>query len=293
VIQHARTRSVLLSTALALVAIAPSANAGVPECRNLRLEDITSGGCELRASANCSASCDRLGIYKKACATKLHTVCREECTVSPELTCTDTCTEGCTSQCDLGLNITCIHNCFGECAGDCEGRCAAAEDPAQCQATCEATCDGECDIQCRPLVDGDCYTHCIECCDGSCRAQANMDCQTTCQDEEFETCEHEFELECSGACDVDGALFCDGEYVLSGPDMVNCLRALTLSGAVEANVQAGGGISAGSLDAPSASAGCSMRAERSLPRSGVAGLGLLLGLAVAGLRRRRVERRHV
>jgi hypothetical protein len=119
-----------------------------------------------------------------------------------------------------------------------------------------------------------------------------MDCQTTCQDEEFETCEHEFELECSGACDVDGAVFCDGEYVLSGPDMVDCLRALTLSGAVEANVQAGGGISAGSLDAPSASAGCTMHAERPLPRIGT-GLGLLLGLALPGLRRRRVQRHRV
>lgn len=289
VIQHAPIRTVLLSTALALLTLAPNADAGVPECRNLRLEDVASGGCELRASADCNASCDRLGIYKKACATKLHTVCREECTLSPDLTCTDTCTESCSSQCDLGLNITCIHNCFGECAGNCEGSCAGADDPAQCQATCEATCDGECDIQCRPVLDGDCYTHCVECCGGSCRAQANMECQTTCQDEEFETCEHEFELECSGSCDVDGALFCDGEYVLSGPDLVSCLRALTLSGALSANVQAGGGISTGSLDSPSASAGCSIRAERPVPRA-VAGLGLLLGLALAGLRRRRIER---
>jgi hypothetical protein len=66
----------------------------------------------------------------------------------------------------------------------CSDQCDGASDPTQCRATCEAT--GECDSQCRPVVDGDCYTHCIECCGGSCKAQANMGCQTTCQEEEFE-----------------------------------------------------------------------------------------------------------
>ena len=90
------TRSTLVL--LCLVALPSIARAGIPECRNLRLEDITSGGCELRASADCNVSCDRLGIYKKACATKLHNVCRTDCTLSADVTCTDECTVSCESE---------------------------------------------------------------------------------------------------------------------------------------------------------------------------------------------------
>ncbi len=288
--------STLLSSALLLCSVVvPSvALAAIPECRNLRLEDVTTGGCELQASADCNVSCDRLGIYKKACATKLHNVCRTDCTLSADVTCTDECTVSCESECDRGVSITCIHNCFAECVGSCDATCSDAADPAQCRATCEATCDGECDIQCRPVVDGDCYTHCIECCGGSCKAQANMDCQTTCQDEEFESCEHEFEAECSGSCDVDGALFCNGEYMLSGPDMVDCVQALVARGTLEASVQVGGGISLGSSgnnpgpaalsNDAKASAGCHTSAGPSKVWGGAPLLGLL---ALARLRRRR------
>ena len=38
------------------------------ECRGMRLEDVASGGCELRGGASCEGGCTRLGIYEKACA---------------------------------------------------------------------------------------------------------------------------------------------------------------------------------------------------------------------------------
>jgi hypothetical protein len=235
------------------------AAAGVPECRNMRLEDVASGGCRLEAEGSCQGNCTRLGIYEKACATKLHTVCREDCTLVAQPTCTDACTESCTSECDRGISITCIHNCFVECAGSCSDQCDGASDPTQCRATCEATCDGECDIQCRPVVDGDCYTHCIECCGGSCKAQANMDCQTTCQEEEFEDCEHELEVECSGSCDIDAALFCNGDYVLAGDELQTCVQALIAKGTLDASAAAEvqlDGIRSKDPGGSSAKAGC-------------------------------------
>src|SRR5205085_2060772 len=84
-----------------------------------------------------------LGIYKKACATKLHTECKQTCTLSAQPTCTDSCTTSCKSQCDAGVNITCQHNCFGECKGTCAADCAGKADVARCTASCEATCDGD------------------------------------------------------------------------------------------------------------------------------------------------------
>lgn len=268
-------------------ALAGSAAAGVPECRNVRLEDVAQGGCELRASADCEAGCSRLGVYKKACATRLHQVCRDECTLAPEATCTDECTEQCTSECDRGISITCIHNCFGECVGSCDVQCASASDPAQCRATCEATCDGECDVKCRPVVDASCYDHCIECCGGSCTARANLNCQTTCQDEEFESCEYELEAECSASCDVDAALFCDGEYVLAGPDLDDCIQALVAKGTLEVEVGADVDLdSLGTLGTPKASAGCTSA-------GGAASLwgGLGSALLVAAVAGRRIRRR--
>jgi hypothetical protein len=260
------------------------ARAGIPECRNLRLEDVLEGGCELRASGSCTASCDRLGIYEKACATKLHTVCRQDCTLDPNATCT----ESCTDECDRGVNITCIHNCFGECVGSCDAQCDSAAEPSKCRATCEATCDGECDVQCRPLVDGDCYEHCIECCGGSCKAQINMDCQETCQEEEFESCEYELEAECSGSCDIDGALFCDGEYMLSGPDMTACVQALVARGTLDVNANAEGEINVGSLSDAGGKAGCHVtRMRTSTPLFGALGLLALSALALGRARAKR------
>jgi hypothetical protein len=262
--------------------------AGIPECRNIRLEDVASGGCELQGSADCRGSCSRFGIYEKACATKLHTVCREDCTLVAQPTCTDECTESCTSECDRGISITCIHNCFGECVGSCSGQCDGSTDPTQCRATCEATCDGECDIQCRPVVDGDCYTHCIECCGGSCKAQANMDCQTTCQEEEFETCEHELQVECSGSCDIDAALFCSGDYVLAGDDLEACVQALVAKGTLEASAAAE--VQLGSLGTPEAK-GCA--SAPGMPgRAGARGalIAALTGIAlITTLARRKVR----
>jgi hypothetical protein len=272
---------------LALLGMSLRASAGIPECNNVRLEDVTSSGCELRASGQCSVSCDRLGIYKKACATKLHTVCREDCTLSANPTCSDSCTVSCQSECDRGVSITCQHNCFNECHGSCDAKCDGAADVAQCRASCEATCDGECDIQCRPVVDGDCYTHCIECCGGSCKAQANMDCQTTCQDREFEDCEHELEIDCSASCDVDGALFCNGEYILSGQELPGCVQALISRGTLQANAQAQGEVSLGSL--PKTKGGCALGA---LPAAGVSSGGALALLALLGLGRRRSAQRR-
>lgn len=212
------------------------ARAGLPECGDIRLEDVRS--CGLRGSVQCTASCDELGVYKKACATRLQRVCSEECTLSADVTCTDSCTETCTESCDRGENVICIHNCFGECTVNCDATCDGAQDPQQCQASCEANCDAECDISCRPLVDGDCYRHCIECCDGSCTADANMDCQTTCQDREFEDCEYEFRADCMASCSGSGAIFCDGEYVLAGEEIPACVQALAAQGIADIDLEA-------------------------------------------------------
>ncbi len=256
------------------------ARAGVPECNGMRLEDAFR--CEIRGDLECSGGCDDLGVYKKACATKLHTVCRDTCTLDPEPTCTDECTEQCSSDCDLGVNVICIHNCFGECVGACGATCADAEDPETCRASCEATCDGECDVQCEATVDGSCYQHCIECCGGSCSAQANMTCQTDCQEEAFESCEYEFRADCSASCDGDGALFCDGEFVLAGPELQPCLDALLAIGVMEAHDAVNDALSEVSFG--NTSGGCSAGAP-----SGPGGLAaaVVFGLALIGRPRRR------
>ncbi len=222
---------------LAAGVVASPAHAGFPECGNFRLEDARK--CEIRAKVNCMAGCSELGVYKTACATKLHTVCRKDCTLSAMPTCTDSCTVRCSEDCSRGVNVICQHNCFRECVGSCDVKCAGSANATQCRATCEATCDGECDIQCRPVVNASCYQHCVECCGGSCKAQANMDCQTTCQDKTFEQCEHEFRLNCQASCSADGALFCDGRYVLSGKDIPACAKAIVERG-ITANFNAQG-----------------------------------------------------
>lgn len=258
--------------------------AGVEECANLRLEDV--GSCEIRGNVQCEAGCSELGVYKKACATKLRTVCKSECTLDAEPTCTDECTDVCTEQCDLGRNVVCIHNCFSECSGSCELDCSDAADPAQCVATCEANCDGECDIKCKPLVEGDCYKHCIECCGGSCTAQANMSCQQSCQEEEFETCEHEIRADCSASCSGEGALFCDGEYALSGADLPACGQALLARGVDVVDVAATAEIDAGALG-DAVGTGCSTSAGP-LPAGRLAWLGVG-ALAFLLRRRKRTE----
>lgn len=217
--------------------MAPRAHAGFPECGDIRLEDVDK--CEIRAKVQCMAGCSELGVYKKACATRLHTVCRRDCTLAPQPACTDSCTERCSMDCSRGVNVTCIHNCFRECVGSCEASCANAANPEQCRATCEANCDGECDTRCRPVVNASCYEHCVECCGGSCKAQANLTCQTTCQDKMFEDCEHEFRANCQASCSGDGALFCDGRYIISGSDIPACAKAIVERG-ISANFSAEG-----------------------------------------------------
>lgn len=216
----------LMGITLGLTLALP-ASAGVPECGNIRFEGL--GNCEVKLSAQCTASCSELGIYKTACATKLVPVCKETCTLSATPTCTDTCNTQCKTDCDNGVNVICSHNCFAECTVTRDASCGGATDPAQCGATWDANCDAECDAQC-VTVDGGCYQHCIECCDGSCTADANMDCQTTCQDEEFEECEQEFRANCEGSCSGDGTLFCDGEYIISGSEIPACIQALAAEG---------------------------------------------------------------
>jgi hypothetical protein len=254
------TKSVLIGLAAMVVVIgveAHEANAGLPECGNIRLNAVKQ--CEIRATVQCMAGCSELGIYKTACATKLHRVCRNDCTVNADATCTDSCTVRCNQDCAAGINVICSHNCFGECVGSCDATCQGSADPVQCRATCEATCDGECDIKCAPVVNASCYQHCVECCGGSCTAQANMTCQETCQDKTFEDCEHEFRVNCDASCSGDGALFCDGKYIMSGKDLPGCIKALanqgvTVQGMATGTINLGGGDS---------SIGCAMAGRQS------------------------------
>jgi hypothetical protein len=274
--------------AAALLLGAPLAEAGIPECGDIRLEDVQS--CDVRGNIQCEASCGDFGIYKKACATKLHKVCREECTLDAEPTCTDECTVPCQHECDIGVPITCIHNCFAECVGSCDGSCAEATDPEQCRAECEATCDGECDVQCGAVaVEATCYQHCIECCGGSCGAQANMTCQKTCQDEQFEQCEYELRVECDGSCSGDGALFCDGEYVLAADDIPACAQALIARGDIDVDldVDVGGN---GNLGLKDVGGGCAI--GRATPAGGLLGSVYLFGLFALGRRVLRAFRRR-
>lgn len=281
-----RMQATLLASVLGVVALATSspANAGVPECGGLRLEE--AGSCEIRGSVQCEGSCSKLGIYKKACATKLSKVCRKDCTLSATPTCTDSCTGTCKTRCDRGENITCTHNCYGECKGDCNAACGGKANVAQCLASCEATCDGECDVKCGPVVDAPCYTHCIECCGGSCGAQANMNCQTTCQDKEFETCEHELEVNCKGSCTAKGAIFCNGDFVLAGDQVASCVQALSARGVATADLR----VSVSIGNAPTTAgggdrAGCSTSAA-SGAESGAAGWFALAGIWAWSRRRR-------
>ncbi|WP_437654126.1 hypothetical protein [Sorangium sp. So ce1182] len=224
----------LMGFTVGLTAALP-ASAGVDECGNIRFEGLSN--CEVRVTAECSASCSELGIYKTACATKLVPVCKTECSLSATPTCTDSCTTQCKTDCDNGVNVICSHNCFAECTTTRDVECSGATDAVQCAATWDANCDSECDAQC-VTVDGGCYQHCVECCGGSCTADANMDCQTTCQDEIFEECEHEFRASCEGSCSGDGALFCGGEYIISGSQLPACVSALLEQGiAVKAEAE--------------------------------------------------------
>src|SRR5258705_13011550 len=61
------------------------AHAGIEACGNIRLEDV--GSCDIRGNVQCSGSCSELGVYRKSCATKLHTVCRQDCTLKADATC--------------------------------------------------------------------------------------------------------------------------------------------------------------------------------------------------------------
>ena len=215
------------------------ASAGVDACGGIRFDGL--GNCEVRLTAQCSASCSELGIYKTACATKLVPVCKKECTLSATPTCTDSCTTTCKKDCDNGVNVICSHNCFAECTTTRDASCSTAADGVQCAATWNANCDSECGAKC-VTVDGGCYQHCVECCGGSCSADANMDCQTTCQDKVFEDCEHEFRANCDASCSGDGSLFCDGKYILSGSQIPACVNALLEQGI---KVKAEGKISIG------------------------------------------------
>ncbi len=215
------------------------ASAGVDACGGIRFDGL--GNCEVRLTAQCSASCSELGIYKTACATKLVPVCKKECTLSATPTCTDSCTTTCKQDCDNGVNVICSHNCFAECTTTRDASCSTATDGIQCAATWNANCDSECGAKC-VTVDGGCYQHCIECCGGSCSADANMDCQTTCQDKVFEECEHEFRANCDASCSGDGSLFCDGKYIISGSQIPACVNALLEQGI---KVKAEGKISIG------------------------------------------------
>jgi hypothetical protein len=276
-----RALPIRVAFASAILLLASQAAGGIAECGNVRLEDASD--CELRGDLECSASCNELGIYKKACATKLHTVCREDCTLKADSPCTDECTERCSKDCDAGINVICTHNCFGECVGDCGAECNDAADPDQCVATCEATCDGECDIKCRPVVSASCYTHCIECCGGACTARANMDCQTTCQEKEFETCEYELKADCSGNCSGSGALFCDGEYVLAGSEIPACVTALAER--IELEVDTHGSVSIDDVKAKASASGgssCSLGP----PSTGLSGAWAVLAALAAFVRRR-------
>ncbi len=289
--QYVQNRSFLrLLGAPALLAattlLPQTAAAGIPECGGIRLE--TAGSCTIKGSVDCTANCDELGIYKKSCATQLHNVCREECTLLADPMCTGGCTESCLESCDLGVNVICQHNCFGECVGSCEASCEGATDQVQCMASCEATCDGECDVQCA-VVDGGCVEHCIECCGGSCTAQANMDCQTTCQDEEFETCEYDLKVDCMAQCSGEGALFCDGEYIaVTEADLTACVNALIAIGVeaidltVDVDVDVDGD-SKGDIDIDGSGGGfCTFD-----PTGGAGGWGLAALLGLAWVRRRR------
>ncbi len=274
--------SLALSLASFVVFLVPAVvHAGIPECGNLRLEDVSA--CEIRADAECMGSC-MAGIYKVACATRRYRECRTECTVSAMPTCTDSCTVMCQGECDAGVSITCQHNCFAECQGSCTTRCNAM--PAgdmrdQCTASCQATCDGECDARCPAVVDGSCYTHCVECCHGSCSAQANMDCQETCQDREFEDCEHELRAECDASCSVDGSLFCDGKFVLSGAQVPACIDALIARGI---NARAEGSVT---LGGDGAKTSCSVGEQSSRGGAAAVFFGLGIGAVLAARRRRR------
>jgi hypothetical protein len=238
----------LIGVVVGLAAALP-ASAGVPECGNIRFDGL--GNCEVRVTAECSASCSELGIYKTACATKLVPVCKTECTLSAMPTCSDTCTVQCKQDCDNGVNVICAMNCFKECTTTRDASCSGKPDAAQCQATWDANCDSECDAQC-VTVEGNCYQHCIECCDGSCTADANMDCQETCQNEVFEDCEHEFRANCDASCSGDGALFCDGRFIIAGSQIPACIQALAAQGIevkAEASVTIGPDGASGDLKA--------------------------------------------
>jgi hypothetical protein len=212
--------TVFLTTAL-------PASAGVPECGNIRFEGLSN--CEVKVTADCNLSCKEFGVYTTACATKLVTVCSEECTAMPSPACTDDCNVTCKSQCDAGVNVVCAHNCFAECTVDRDATCASNANATQCSATWDANCDAKCNARCS-TVNGGCYTHCVECCGGSCTALVNMTCNTTCADQQFQECEQEFRADCDASCSGDGALFCDGTYIISGSQIPACVKALAAQG---------------------------------------------------------------
>lgn len=231
--RRAALRAAALLVPLALILEPEPALAGLVQCNDLRLEDLSLGDCQLSAGADCQQLCGLPGAYRMACATDLHLACRETCNHAPSSTCTEPCTESCAQECERGSSVQCAQSCFGKCAVECDARCEGVPDPDQCLAICEATCDGECDVRCRPLVDERCYTHCVGDCGGSCAAQENLECQTACQEKQFAGCEHLLQAQCTASCGAEGALFCDGQYMLSGGELRGCARELVERGILD------------------------------------------------------------
>lgn len=138
---------------------------------------------ELKATAECNASCDVSG---KCTPAQLEAKCEEgklagSCTGE----CSGSCSaEGgsieCTGTCDATCTGACSAQCTGSCAGNCNGTCDGNASSGMCAGTCEGQCDAQCTGRCDAECTGSCSGHCkytdpkVECkgtCHGSCSVE--------------------------------------------------------------------------------------------------------------------------
>jgi MYXO-CTERM domain-containing protein len=285
----ARPISTLAVGLLALTAAPRFAHAGISACGNIDID--ASASCKLVTQSQCTTQCAPAS-FEQCCAAKLEVQCNSQCNTTADATCVSSCESSCSTTCTP--TVDCTTDCNSRCESGCSSSCTTSGNTTDCQASCGACCDDHCDTQCTTVpASADCTTKCNASCTGSCTAQANTTCQTQCQESSYEQCKTDFQQTCSTQCtQTEGALFCDGNYVDVGGNLTACVDALNavLTSHIEVSVTGSGSSSCtgntctgeGTTNAKVSCAASSGPA----PTGPLSALGVMFGLAVAGVRRR-------
>lgn len=261
------------SMAVPLALFAPAvARAGIEACGNIDVK--ASAKCEVVAEGGCTARCEPLQV-QAACSAKMTAQCDGQCTAQVDALCSGSCNTDCNAKCNANPgSFECQGSCTGTCEADCDAQCSGQASggtaSGSCQSSCKANCSAKCDAKCEGTPpSATCSGKCEASCSGSCQAKATASCQIECQGDLRASCEAQVTGGCKAQCsDPKGALFCDGQYVDSGNNLENCVKALNaildikVSGSASAdcnggscNAEAEGSVSACSTTAPGRTTG--------------------------------------